>query len=124
MTLTQRVDALVERGADALEGWARDLAVDGGFKRQVAEELVGDAAFLRKLTPTKIAARKRGETPAEVRFEPSTAPTYEPPPAPTPREPTRSRGGPNPFLVVGIAFVAGVALAKLLDWRGHAFPRW
>jgi hypothetical protein len=33
-------------------------------------------------------------------------------------------GGPNPFLVVGAALIAGVALAKWLDWRGHAHPRW
>jgi hypothetical protein len=26
--------------------------------------------------------------------------------------------------VIGIALVAGVVLAKWLDWRGHAHPRW
>ncbi len=34
-----------------------------------------------------------------------------------------SGGGPSPFLVVGVALVAGIALAKWLDWRGHAHPR-
>ena len=33
------------------------------------------------------------------------------------------RGGPNPFLVMGVALAAGIALAKLVDWRGHAHPR-
>jgi len=33
------------------------------------------------------------------------------------------RGGPNPFLVMGVALAAGIALAKLIDWRGHAHPR-
>jgi len=135
MTLTRRVDALVERGAGALEGWARDLAVDGGFRRQVAEELIDDAAFLRKLAPTKIAARARGENSLQVTPEPTTpesatpepaapepAAAPEPPPSP-PRAPKRRGGGPNPFAVVGIAFVAGIAFAKLIDWRGHAFPR-
>ena len=33
------------------------------------------------------------------------------------------RKGPNPFLVAAAAFAAGTALAKLIDWRGHAHPR-
>ena len=33
-------------------------------------------------------------------------------------------GGPNPFLVIGVALVAGIVLAKVIDWRGHAHPRW
>jgi hypothetical protein len=31
--------------------------------------------------------------------------------------------GVNPFLVVAGAAAAGVLLAKLIDWRGHAHPR-
>jgi hypothetical protein len=31
--------------------------------------------------------------------------------------------GPNPFLVIGVAFAAGIFVAKLIDWRGHAHPR-
>jgi hypothetical protein len=31
--------------------------------------------------------------------------------------------GPSPFVVIGIAFLIGVAVAKWLDWRGHAHPR-
>jgi hypothetical protein len=30
---------------------------------------------------------------------------------------------PNPFVVVGAALVAGVVLAKWIDWRGHGHPR-
>jgi hypothetical protein len=33
-------------------------------------------------------------------------------------------GGPSPWLVLGAAFAAGVLAAKILDWRGHAHPRW
>jgi len=33
MSFTRRLDSFVERGAGALETWARDLAVDGGFRR-------------------------------------------------------------------------------------------
>jgi hypothetical protein len=31
-------------------------------------------------------------------------------------------GGSSPFLIVGAALVVGVALAKWIDWRGHAHP--
>lgn len=139
----EKGDTLVERGAAALETWARDLAVDGGFRRQVAEELVEDAAFLRKLKPSLIAARARGETP---HAEP---PAWAQPPAGAPEHPSteadtviayaegtaggapeaRPRaqkgdgGGPNPFVVIAGAFVAGILLAKVVDWRGHAHPR-
>ena len=140
MSLTKRLDAFVERGAGALESWARDLAVDGGFRRQVAEELLEDAAFLRKLAPTKIQARAKGDTPpVDVPAEPAVAAAERPTvaaeqptiaampgamPAPSPKPPpAKKTGGPNPFVVVGVAFVAGVALAKLIDWRGHAHPR-
>jgi hypothetical protein len=30
----------------------------------------------------------------------------------------------GPLLVVGGAFVLGVAVAKWIDWRGHAHPHW
>jgi hypothetical protein len=29
----------------------------------------------------------------------------------------------SPLVVVGAAFVAGIVLAKVIDWRGHAHPR-
>jgi hypothetical protein len=125
MNLT-KADTLVERGASALESWARDLAVDGGFRRQVAEELLHDAAFLRKLKPSLIASRARGESATvepPVRAVAEPAPTPEPPPTPRPRAPKRARGGLNPFAVAGAAFVAGVVLAKVIDWRGHAHPK-
>jgi hypothetical protein len=34
-----------------------------------------------------------------------------------------SKGGPSPFLVVGLALATGVVLAKWIDWRSHAHPR-
>ena len=33
------------------------------------------------------------------------------------------RKGPSPLIVLAGAFVLGSALAKLIDWRGHAHPR-
>jgi hypothetical protein len=32
----------------------------------------------------------------------------------------KARSGPSPFLAVGVAFAAGIVLAKWIDWRGHA----
>ncbi len=36
------------------------------------------------------------------------------------RQPT---SGPNPWLVIALAFILGLAVAKVVDWRGHAHPR-
>jgi hypothetical protein len=42
------------------------------------------------------------------------------PPEPRPSPPRRpSRGGPNPYVVVGAAFVVGFAVGKLLDRRSR-----
>jgi hypothetical protein len=118
-----RFDTLVERGANRLEELARELAADGGVKGKLAEELMDDAVFLRKLKPSLIAARARGEAPTDGRPEEATeqATAALPPPRPRPR---RVGGeGPNPFVIVGVALAAGIVLAKLIDWRGHAHPR-
>jgi hypothetical protein len=124
-------DELVERGARFLEDVARDFSHDGGPKAKVAGELAEDADFLRRLKPTLIAARIRGQEPTTE--EPGSAmepPTLVPRP-PTESAPTQGRrlrkpprkDGPNPFAIVGIALAAGIVLAKLIDWRGHAHPR-
>jgi hypothetical protein len=132
VSLLDRVDALLERGADALDSWARDLTREDGFKRQIGEELHDDADFLRRLAPTKIVTRARGETPVEDHVSPpaATAVAEGEPPAPAQQRPlppaleqAKRGGGVNPWVVVGAAFVAGVALAKIIDWRGHAHPR-
>lgn len=104
--------------ADRAEAASKRLAGQGGLKSKLADELSEDASFLRKLKPTLIAKRAKGESPPD------------PVPAPvmlgTQPNVQRKRGnaGPNPFVVAGIALVAGVALAKWIDWRGHAHPRW
>ena len=109
-----RGDATVERGARGLHKLAQRAAESGGLKARLAPELADDAAFLRKLKPSLIAARARGRAPTDGRPE-------EPPVLPRPQQ--RKRGGPSPWLVIGAAFVAGVLLAKAIDWRGHAHPR-
>lgn len=116
-----KADRLVDQAADRLQEFAQQAAVEGGLKAKLAEPLGEDAAFVRQLKPSLIEARIRGE-----------APTNRPPgqgttlvtPGPQATRPPKERGeGPNPYLVIGIAFAAGIALAKLIDWRGHAHPR-
>ena len=84
-----------------------------------------DAEFLPKLKPELIKKRAKGEaatdeSPTEVRQAPSGPQLGRRPKA----RPSSKAGGPNPFIVIGIALVAGVALAKWLDWRGHAHQKW
>jgi hypothetical protein len=128
-------DLLVERGAQRLHRLAGRAAARGdGVGTWLAEELEADAAFLRKLKPSLIAARVRAGTNAAAPAKPPPPPQEpanpEPPPAsgpePTAARPRRSRkpsGGPSPWLYVGAALVVGIVSAKVLDWRGHAHPR-
>ena len=118
-----KADLLVERGATRLQELAQRAAGRGdGIGEWLAEELNEDAAFLRKLKPSLIAARARGEAPAAQSPPP-------PPSAPQPAHPKKKRakrtngGGPSPLVFVGVAFAAGILLAKVIDWRGHAHPR-
>jgi hypothetical protein len=114
-------DQKVEDAANKLQQLARSFAGEGGVKAKLAEPLAEDADFIRKLKPSLIKARARGETPANP--EPGTAPL---PPSPPPRRKASKKkrgGGATPFIVVGVALVAGIALAKWIDWRGHAHPR-
>jgi hypothetical protein len=114
-----KVDVLVDRGANRLQQLSRQAAAAGGVKAKLADTLAEDAAFLRKLKPSLMVARARGEAPTDQ--EPGSGVV-----APSPQDGKRRRksgGGPNPLLVVVAAAAAGILLAKLIDWRGHAHPR-
>jgi hypothetical protein len=120
-------DQLVERGAERLEELAGKAERRGGLATKLAEPLSADAEFLRKLKPSLVKARAKGKAPTDQSAggtpdEPRPSPSGAPPGA---REaPKRARrGGPNPFVVAGVALAAGVMLAKWIDWRGHAHPR-
>jgi hypothetical protein len=115
-----RADELVEKGAARLYSLSQEMVARGGIYEKVGRELVDDAVFLRKLKPSLIAARVRGEAPTNQ--EPGT-PVVAPAGPQIGKRPKPPGAGPNPFLVVGIALAAGIALAKLIDWRGHARPR-
>jgi hypothetical protein len=116
-------DVLLDRGADRLQELANRAAARGdGVGEWLSEELRNDAAFLRKLKPSLVKARAKGNAPT-------------PPPAPSgpqlgtrpgsKKKKKRKKGGkgPAPLLIVGAALVAGIVLAKVVDWRGHAHPR-
>ena len=116
-------DKAVESGADKLEDLSQKAAAKGGVAGKVADELAEDAAFLRKLKPSLIVKRAKGELPKDQ--EPSSA-TATRPAAPSGLQHARRKQGgrgPNPFAVAGAAFGVGTLLAKLIDWRSHAHPR-
>jgi hypothetical protein len=107
--------------ADKAEAVSRRLAGERGLKGKLGAELAEDAVFLRKLKPTLMKQRARGRAPTDETPGEPRAPAG---PQLGTRPDTRTGSGPNPFVVVGVAFAAGVALAKWIDWRGHAHPRW
>jgi hypothetical protein len=117
-------DAAVEQGAAKLDDLADRAAGSSGagVRAKVADELADDAAFLRKLKPSLIVARARGRQPKD---EPPGGGARRAPSGPQlgPRSSGGRSRGPNPFLVVAVAAAAGVLLAKIVDWRGHAHPR-
>lgn len=116
-------DQKVERAANKLQQLANQMAGEGGVKAKLAEPLAEDADFIRKLKPSLIKARAKGEAPTNQ--APGKAPISPTSPQLGKRKKRRKKpgGGPSPFLIIGVALVAGVALAKWVDWRGHAHPR-
>ena len=110
-------DAILEKGADRLQELSDRAAESRGPASRLAQPLAEDAVLLRRMKPSLIAARLKGEAPTDL--EPGSGAVVAPP-AP---KATRGRRGPSPPLVIGAAFLVGVAVAKALDWRGHAHPR-
>ena len=115
-------DGAIEAGADKLEELSDKAAAKGGLGGKVADELADDASVLRKLKPSLIAKRAKGELPKDA--EPgSTAVRRPAAPNGPPHGRRKPTSGPNPFVVAGAAFGVGTLLAKVIDWRGHAHPR-
>jgi hypothetical protein len=120
--MTTKGDRIVESGADKLDTLADKAAAKGGVARKLADELAEDATFLRKLKPSLIVARAKGEAPTNA--EPGTGARPSPGGSQLGSRTAATAGrGPNPFVVAGAAFGVGTVLAKLIDWRGHAHPR-
>ncbi|MDX6486726.1 MAG: hypothetical protein QOF43_1879 [Gaiellaceae bacterium] len=116
------IDALADKAQAASER----LAGQPGIKGKLAGGLAEDAAFLRKLKPALIKKRVKGEAPTDQKPDEAprapSGPQLGAPPKPAKR--SSGSGGPNPFLIVGAALAGGILLAKWIDWRGHAHPRW
>ena len=111
-------DAILETGAARLQELSDRAAATGGPAAKLAEPLAEDAVLLRRMKPSLIAARLKGEAPTDL--EPGSGAVVAPP---TLKAKRGTRRGPSPLLVIGVALVTGVVLAKVLDWRGHAHPR-
>jgi hypothetical protein len=118
-------DQRVDSAADKLESVASSMASEGGVKAKLAEPLAEDADFLRKLKPSLIKARAKGEAPTDQPSGSGTAPAAPSGPQLGNRTKRKKRGGggPNPWVIAGVALVAGIFVAKVIDWRGHAHPR-
>ena len=118
-----KADHVVDKAADRLQEFANRAAAEGGLAAKLAPELAEDAAFLRKLKPSLIKARAKGEAPTDG----SPGATRSAPSGPQlsrPKPPKKRRGGgPSPWLVIGAALAGGYVLAKMIDWRSHAHPR-
>lgn len=113
-------DRTVEKAAVKLQQAAQKVAARGGLAAKLAEPLAGDAAFLRKLKPSLIVARAKGQAPTNQK--PGEGVVVPSGPQLGPRT-TPKTDGRNPLLLVGAALAAGILLAKVIDWRGHAHPR-
>ena len=114
-------DQKVERAADSLQRFADRMAREGGIKSKLAQPLAQDADLIRKMKPSLIKARAKGEAPTNLKPGGTAVAPSSPQLGSRPKP--AKRGGPNPWLVAGAALAAGVFLAKWIDWRGHAHPR-
>jgi len=116
---TTTADQKIDRAAAKLQELANRMADEGGVKAKLAEPLAQDADLIRKMKPSLIRARaKSGGTSATATAPPRPAPS-KPQLGPRPKR-RRNGGGPNPWLVVGVALAAGIVVAKWIDWRGSA----
>jgi hypothetical protein len=114
-------DQKLDAAADRLQGVADRAAAEGGLKAKLAQPLADDASFLRQLKPSLIAARARGDAPTG---RPAGHGVVAPSGPQLGKRPKPGGGrGPSPLAVVGAAFVVGVLIAKVIDWRSHAHPR-
>jgi hypothetical protein len=117
-----KADAAVDSAADKLDRFVQNARTSGGVKGKVGQALSDDPDFLRKLKPSLIKARAKGDAPTD---EPAGGTRSAPsgPQLSRPKPPKRKRsGGPSPWLVIGAALAGGYVLAKMIDWRGHAHP--
>jgi hypothetical protein len=118
-----KADQAVESAADKIEAFVKDAQRSGGVKAKLGAALAEDPDFLRKLKPSLIKARAKGEAPITESSGNGSAPSVPQFDRPKPPKAKRS-GGMSPWLVVGAALLGGYVLAKAIDWRSHAHPRY
>ena len=116
-------DRTVERAADKLQDLADRMARETGVKAKLAQPLADDAEFLRKLKPSLIKSRAKGEAPTGQPPEQGVVAPSSPQLGKRPSPAKAKAGGPSPWLVAGVALAVGIFAAKWIDWRGHAHPR-
>ena len=118
-------DQKVDQAADKVQGLADRMAGEDGVQAKLADPLAEDADLIRRMKPSLIKARMHGDAPTDQKpGETTIAPSPQPRSRPAPEKQKRRGGGPNPWVVVGAALVAGIFIAKWIDWRGHAHPRY
>jgi hypothetical protein len=114
-------DKAAERAGDKLDELAEKAAERGGIAAKLADTIADDASFVRKLKPSLIVARAKGDAPRDQ--EPGTTRPAAPSRPQLGSRASSKDAGRNPFAVAGAAFAVGTLLAKIIDWRGHAHPR-
>ncbi len=115
-------DQKVERAASKLQRLANQLAGEGGVKAKLAQPLAEDADLIRKMKPSLIKARAKGESPTNLKPGQGTVAPSSPQLGARPKAKKKGAGA-GPWIVVGAALATGIILAKWIDWRGHAHPR-
>src|SRR3954468_19490095 len=95
-------DQKVERAANKLQQVANDLAGEGGLKAKLAQPLAEDADLIRKMKPSLIKARAKGEAPTNLKSGQDRVAPSSPQLGARPKT-KRRRAGPTPWVVVGAA---------------------
>jgi outer membrane biosynthesis protein TonB len=140
--LLELADRAAARGDGIGEWLSEELRDDAAFLRKLKPSLV--KARAKNNGASNQAPTKSEPTNPEPEAAPAPAPAVDttvaeseptetpaaPPPSPRPKPTSKKkpkskkrRGGPPPVVIVGAALVAGIVLAKVIDWRGHAHPR-
>ena len=139
--LLELADRAAARGAGIGEWLSEELRNDAAFLRKLKPSLVKARAKNNGAATNAAPTSPEPQAPPPARaVETSAAETAvaesepgetraAPPPRSKPASNRKSkakrkrRGGPPPVVIVGAALVAGIVLAKVIDWRGNAHPR-
>src|SRR4051794_41857196 len=115
-----RADQVAEPAEDRLEAIVRTPQKSGGVKAKAESALAEDPSFLRKLKPSLVAARVRGENPPAP-GAPSGS-RLDGPDSTLQKQPKKSGGSVRPWLRGGGGLPAGFVVAKGVDLGGGAHP--